>query len=282
MFARDRLTLFGYSNLIKSYRDPYTIMESGRKVFRDNVKFEQLCSLYLLDKNLRNAVMASMLDFEEHLKEATADVIARAFGTHQDDYLQYRNYQNKKKRVKRFTLAGVLDTMKKALDTDKDPIHHYSEKYGMVPPWILFKSIYFSTIINYIDLFKPTERYKLMERIYDTTSIKTDEKALSSLMMDTLFTSLSYRNVAAHGGRIYNFSPNRQFHPTPELPVLVRGFSQLLFLLQQIHYNAPYEHLADCLQREINRHCSEYPSDVTYLGDTLQINIYSQGSGKDS
>ncbi len=41
--------------------------------------------------------MAAMLDLEEHIKEAVADVITKSFGTRQDEYLQYRNYQNKRK-----------------------------------------------------------------------------------------------------------------------------------------------------------------------------------------
>ena len=69
-FAKESLILFGYSNLIKSYREPYTIFSEDKKFFRSGVSFEQICSLYILDKNLRNAVMASMLNLEEHIKEA--------------------------------------------------------------------------------------------------------------------------------------------------------------------------------------------------------------------
>ena len=108
----------------------------------------------MLDKNLRNAVMAAMQDLEEHIKEATADVIASSFGTHQDEYLKFRNYRNKKKRQKRFSLPSILDTMARTLDTDKNPIAHYRNEHGIVPPWILFKSLYFSTIVNFIDLLK--------------------------------------------------------------------------------------------------------------------------------
>ena len=68
-FARSELALYGYSNLIKSYRDPYTIMSEGSKRYRSGVTFEQIQSLYILDKKLRNAVMASMLDLEEYVKE---------------------------------------------------------------------------------------------------------------------------------------------------------------------------------------------------------------------
>ena len=54
------LQSFGYSNLIKSYRDPYIIKIDGKKIYRDGVTFDQVSSLYFFDKALRNAVMASM------------------------------------------------------------------------------------------------------------------------------------------------------------------------------------------------------------------------------
>ena len=118
--------------------------------------------------------MAAMLDLEEYFKEVTANVVAQSFGTHQDQYLEYRNYQNKRKTKYRFSLPGILDTLKKTLDTDKEPIHHYIEKYGTVPPWILFKSVYFSTIVNYIDQLKACERRKMVQRIYNLDSISED------------------------------------------------------------------------------------------------------------
>lgn len=88
--ARLSLQSFGYTNLIKGYREPYIVNSNGKITYRSGVSFEQICSLYIFDKNLRNAVMASMQDLEERVKEAAADVVAKSFGTHQDDYLKYR------------------------------------------------------------------------------------------------------------------------------------------------------------------------------------------------
>ena len=83
-FAAKTLRTWGYSNLIKSYRDPYVITINDHKAYRNGVTFEQIYSLYLLDKNLRNAVIASMLDLEEHIKTITADVISCDFGIHHE------------------------------------------------------------------------------------------------------------------------------------------------------------------------------------------------------
>lgn len=242
-----------------------------KKMFRDGVSFEQILSLYTFDKNLRIAVMAAMLDFEEYIKEATANVVAKSFGTHQDQYLQYRNYQNKRKTIYRFSLPGILDTLRKTLDTDKEPIHHYMQKYEMVPPWILFKSVYFSTIINYIDQLKSRERRKIIQRIYNLGDITEDEQL--ELMMDTLFIALEYRNTAAHGGRIYNYQCKRELSATGKKISSTNGFCLLLRLLNRINYQAPYNYLDRTLSRELNRHCKLFPQDIEYLEKILDLKI---------
>jgi len=278
--AKRALHVFGYSNLIKSYREPYIITSDNGKVYRSGVSFNQILSLFLLDKNLRNGVMASMLDLEEHFKEATADVIANAFGTHQDDYLQYRNYRNKKKRFHRFTLAGIMETLQKTLCTEKNPIHHYKEVHEIVPPWILFTSIYFSTMINFVDQFKIKEQNELTRRLYDLNDLKIPDDSVRTLMMDTLYICLDYRNTAAHGGRIYNLNSKNKlrvdkiFGRNPEHEI--NGFNQLLLALSLLNYESPFEQLKNILDEEVNRHCSLFPQDVTYLGQILNIDITSR------
>ena len=71
-YAKFKLELFGYSNLIKSYREPYVIKTETSIQYRSGVTFEQINSLYMLDKNLRNSVMSAMQDLEEHIKETAA------------------------------------------------------------------------------------------------------------------------------------------------------------------------------------------------------------------
>ena len=271
--AQRVLTVYGYSNVIKSYRDPYVITKDNQKFFRSDVTFEQVFSLYTLDKNLRIAVMASMLDLEEYIKETAADVIAQSFGTNQDQYLQFRNYQNKRKSKYRFTLTGILEKLRDTLETDKEPIYHYQTKYGIVPPWILFKSVYFSTIVNFIDQLKAPQKNMMIKKLYPSSLSLSDTDKVK-LMMDTLFIALEYRNTAAHGGRIYNYQCNRELN-FPGNEQFTKGFSLLLHLLNLINYQAPFQYLNRVLDRELNRHCSAFPQDITYLAKILDINITS-------
>ena len=166
--------------------------------------------------------------------------------------------------------------MKKALETDKDPIFHYLNKYGTVPPWILFKGIYFSTIINFINLFKPSEQEALVHKLYTTKHSNTDYEGLSAFMLDTLFICLEYRNLAAHGGRIYNYNNKSGLRLPQSESIKLHGFSRLLFLLRTINYPAPYDTLTNALTEQINNHCKLFPEDVTYLGQILNIDIIPQ------
>lgn len=274
--AADLLQIYGYSNLIKSYREPYIIVtQEGKKIYRNGITFQHISSLYLLDKNLRNTIMASMLDFEEHIKELSADVIANSFGTDQDSYLEWRNYRDKKKTKSRFTLDSVLKTIKNHLYTDKNPVAHYREKYGVVPPWILFKSLYFSTIINFIDKFKHKEKRELALLLYDPQELALDDEAIIKLMSDTLSICSDYRNTAAHGGRIYNHIPKSKLREEEIFgnSLNMAGIGQLLFLLNLLKYKTPYIRLAQSLQAELTRHCSNYPEDITYLSQIIRMDI---------
>lgn len=284
--AKSALSLYGYSSLIKSYRDPYMTASSGQKLYLSGVSFDRIYSLYILDKNLRNAVMAAMIDLEEHIKETTADVIANSFGTHPDDYLKYRNYQNKRKRKYRFSLTGILETLNNTLNTDKNPIHHYQQEHGIVPPWILFKSVYFSTINNFIDQFKLPQQEQMIAKLYDLSSLGLPTESIRNLMIDTLFICQEYRNIAAHGGRIYNYIPGS----TVRLPLknlealsrnkfstsnndLTRGISLLLFLLHTLKYDNPYQILNNAFSAEINRHCNVFEEDAAYLQEITGMKI---------
>lgn len=278
--AKVALTIYGYSNLIKSYCEPYTIIIDGQRQYRNGVTFDQLYSLYILDKNLRNAVMASMLDLEEHIKATAAEVIAKSFGTHPDEYLNFRNYSNRRKRKKHFTLTGILDTLNKTLNTGKDPIHHYKTVHEIVPPWILFKSIYFTTIVNFVDLFKTQQKNEMFNNLYDLDNLHLSEESGRMLMMDTLFICLDYRNTAAHGGRTYNHQSDNKLRAENIFGIepdgIAPGFGQFLFLLRLLRYKNPFLYLDSVLSSEVNRHCSQFPQDVTYLGQILNMNITAQ------
>jgi hypothetical protein len=223
--------------------------------------------------------MAAMQDLEEHIKEVAADTIAKAFGTDPSSYLDMHNYRDRKKSDPKFSLAYVLSTLNRKLSVNKDPILHYATVYGSVPPWILLKSVYFSTIITFISKYKPTEHRAVAERLYDYEALNLSIDNCRKLMMDTLYICLDYRNSAAHGGRIYLLKTKsrlRSLEIFSDANMDGSGYGQLLYLLNLLRYKEPFNQLKDTLNRELTRHCLHYPDDRTYLANALDINIKSR------
>lgn len=283
-FARDRLQEYGYYNIINGYKTPYIEIIDDKKIYKSGTIFEQIYSLFIFDHTLRNSVMSTMLDFEEHLRAAAAEVIANSFGTDHNEYLRWNNYRDRQTSRDRFSLRGILGTLRQNIDSGKDPIKYYRENYNIVPPWILFKGTYFSTLINFIRLFKEPQKVQMIKLVYDIDDSLCALPCMKKLFLDTLFTCLDYRNCAAHGGRIYTFEPrnaediknnNELFKLFPELEDLKQrhGISQLLTLLSTFSYEGIALSLENTLRHEINRHLSLYVQDKEYLEKALGFEI---------
>ncbi len=277
-FAKKCLSFYGYYNIINSYKEPYIETVDGCKRYKNGVSFEQIFSLFTLDHNLRNTIMAAMLDLEEHVKAAVADVLSESFGVSENDYLQWKNYRDRNARKKQFTLHDILETLQKNLNSDKDPIRYYREKKGTVPPWILLKGTYFGTLVNFVRLFKSNEKSLLFQKLYGLPASVACTPAASKLLTDTLFICQEYRNLAAHGGRVYNYRSSARFtvdkdtlflldhFDRPEMdPQELHGISQLLYLLLLYKYKDPFGTISATFDQEINRHLGMYPQDQIYF-----------------
>ena len=262
------LKTYGYSSVVKSYRDAYVYVDSnGKKLYRDGVTFEQIYSLFTFDQVLRSAVFTCMLDIEAYIKNLSSEIVSKDFGTDPAKYLDFRNYRDKSSNP-RFSLNAIIKSFRDALTSNKNPIKYYRDNYGVIPPWILFDGVYFSTIVNFVRDFKPKQQDQIASQMY-TLSGNFDLAAAKELMVDTLFICNEFRNLAAHRGRIYNYVNDAHCRRFPN----DEGIVLLLRILGALDYKAPYKHLADTLNAEVNRHCSMYPQDATYLGQILKMNI---------
>ena len=283
-FAKTQLAEYGYYNIINSYKAPYVNIENDQKKYKQGTSFEQIYSLFILDHNLRNSIMSAMLDFEEHLRAATAEVIARNWGTDHNEYLKWKHYRDRSVAKDRFSLNGILSTLRQNLASDKDPIRYYRENYHIVPPWILLKGTYFSTLINLIRLFKNQQKKELIQIMYNLDDTTSSSPIIVKLFSETLFMCLDFRNRAAHGGRVYNFEPRDTAFllNDPYLLNLFRdlecwkdshGVAQLLALLSCFTYLNPYNTIDSSLSEEINRHLSTYPQDQQLIENIMGMDI---------
>ena len=286
IIAKKALERYGYYNIVNSYKEPYQMNDNGVKKYIPGTTFEQIYSVFTLDHNLRNAIMASMLELEESLRAATAEVIAVSYGVNHNEYLSFRNYRDRYCANPKFTLNAILGKLHNNAGSDKDPIRYYRERYHVIPPWILLKGTYFSTLINLIKYFKKEQKQRLMRlalRLPEDTII-SDE--LTTLFQSILYICLDYRNAAAHGGRIYNFSSKHtesiritedviKVFPRLEQAEDVTGIQQLLILLTIFVDNQSFAIIQNALDRQVNRHLQCYPNDIEIISNSIGISIKS-------
>ena len=96
--ALNLLRRYGYYNIINGYKDPYVEIIDGKDHYKDGITFEQIYSLYKLDRAIRGRLMDAMLEFEDTLRTAVAHTLAEDFTEDQNLYLNRTNFKLGKKR----------------------------------------------------------------------------------------------------------------------------------------------------------------------------------------
>lgn len=271
--ASNILQTYGYYNIINGYRDPYIIREYGNKKYCADVTFEQIFELFVLDHGIRDSVLLAMIDLEEHLKAVVADIIAQDFGSDYTVYLQRNNYRDRKVSNPKFSRNNILDSMRQTAESsNKQPIKYYREHHGAIPPWILLKGVYFGTLVNFIRFFKKEQREKLIRKLYGDVITDDNIDEYKDILSDTLFTCLEYRNLAAHGGRIYNYIPSCTIRLFEDKD-LQKGLPQFIAALQFFKYTQPYRRINNAIKKALNQYCPKYPNDLERLERAIGFKI---------
>lgn len=208
-FAIHALSTMSYYDLINGYQDVF--IENDKYI--NNMSIEKLYSFHLFDKKFQNILFRQSVLIENMFKNRLAQIIASTMGVHQDKYLDPKHYHSYSKTDNNITFSklkkDIENSYNKPLHYIHQPTRHYLEKYGHVPPWILFKNITFSSIINLYKLLKSREKSRITHEMIKKHEITYTEK------VDFLTTSLDiirkFRNQIAHNLRVvtYNSSPNR-------------------------------------------------------------------------
>ena len=287
-FAKSALLTYGYYDLINGYKEPYVIKEDKIEFYKEGTTFEQIFSFFTFDHSIKNYIMLSLMDLEEHLRAITSYVIAEAFTSNHAKYLKPNNYRDR--RNSKFNRHNILRKMNDALNSDKDPIKYNRETYGNVPPWVLFKGIYMSTLFNFIKLQKAEQKENIIAKAYNIDKQLAKEEEIKNIFTDSLILFLDYRNLAAHGGRIYNYKPKNDISINSKTVIQLSkictsaqqlkdtyGLNRLLILLSLFNHGAPYKNLSSAIASEIFNHISVYPKDTKIILDATGIpasNLY--------
>lgn len=284
--AKALLMRYGYYEIVNGYKTFLLDRGEAGEIYKNGSTFEQLYSLYEVDKDIRNGVLKATLEIELSLRTAISYTLAEDFGVHERDYLFYKNFRQgdpiwidgRPTNERAILLTKLNEVARKNIE----PFNHYRRTHGHIPPWILLKETTFGNLKHIFKLLKGPQKDKVIAICYNIEiSDMTDE--LKSLFKDSLSVIGSFRNRAAHSGRILNFRStlhrlnyNQYFHPK-------YGFSSADFrkgygvsdiytlskILEQFENKSAKINIDFYLSYAVHSHCKIYPDDLPLLADEM-------------
>lgn len=271
--AKACLEMYGYYNVINGYRTPFlNIDEKGNKVYKEGTTFKQVFDLFIFDKTVRAGVMSAVSSVEENFKSVLADIIASHYGVDHKEYLKFTNYKDLPRRYNRYTLQEVLNELNKVTSGKlKPPAKHYESKYGYIPPWVLFKTVTFGNVVNLSKYLKSAMKDELVEKMFIPEFIENYCSDIKGFLNNSFALCLEYRNLAAHGGRVYNHNnKNKVYEPTFKEE---QGVWLLLAVLSTFKCQDAFRILKSTLDSAINIYCTAHPNDKELLEQCSNIPI---------
>lgn len=182
-----------------------------------------------------------------------------------------------------------MTTLKKITERNDQPFKYYREDQGNVPPWIVVKRLSLGNLIWWARLLKGPQKAQVISRMIGLPiEIVQGNTELSEVVGDYLSLVLDYRNIAAHGGRIYNHYSSkhrlsyrgdlysRYFKVTREEYNHGKGQSRLGVLLNGLNIfenKKPYLILRDSVTKSLKQYLSLYPTDKNYLLNSMELMI---------
>ncbi len=200
---------------LHGYRYPF-LKSKDDKVYIKGTTFEELYSLFLFDRQLRNIIFKNILIIENNLKSIFSYQLSKKYGYREKDYLNPKNFNTTKEKRKQVNdlLAKMKRQMKNNISTHSATMH-YVNNYGYIPLWILVKVLSFGIVSELFSILKKEDQYDIVD-VYGL-DIDVFSNYLSILS--------NYRNLCAHEDIVYDNRTNKEiadtkFHRMLNIPIM--------------------------------------------------------------
>ena len=213
-FAEEVLLRENYF-FLNGYRHPF-MKSLDNKKYIGGTTFEEVYSLFLFDRKLRNILFKHILIIENNIKSIISYQLSRKYGYKEKDYLNANNFNNTYEYKKR--ISDLLGKMKRQIKINA-PQHsatkHYIENYGYIPLWVLVKVLSFGIVVELFSVLKKEDQYDIIE-IYGL-DLKDFVVYLSILS--------NYRNLCAHEDIVYEnktqkYIEDSRYHRMLKIPMM--------------------------------------------------------------
>lgn len=201
-----------YYELINGYKDFFIdknkTEEEKKDVYRNDITFENIVSLYEFDFETRAIILKGILKIENIIKTKLAYYFSEKYNQ-EYNYLNIHNYNDKIRSVK--IIADISNIIKINMVSSKSGdmrniLEYYLEKHQNVPLWVLIKKFTFGKLSKFYSALIEEIQFKIcddIEKFYlkeYNKSISINNKTLSQMLE---FINI-VRNICAHNEKLYN------------------------------------------------------------------------------
>lgn len=173
--------LMGYRILLmRSFSD---------KRFVPGATFDELYSIFLFDRQLRNILFKNILVVENNLKSILSHVVSKNHGYKEKNYLNVNNFVRDNRRTRQ--INDLLRKMKRQISINgrqHAATAHFLDNYGYVPLWVAVKVLSFGIVSELYTVLQGEDKKEIADAF--NIDIYSFEDYLPILA--------NYRNLCAH------------------------------------------------------------------------------------
>ncbi len=206
LFRENYFFLNGYRHLL--------MKQNGKSQFIEGSTFEELYSIFIFDRKMRNIMFKYILVIENNIKSITSYQLSKKYGYREKEYLNAKNFRNDSLKTRQ--VNDVINKMKRQISKNAkqhSATSHYVNNYGYIPLWVSVKVLSFGIISELYTILKEEDKNEIAETY--NIDHKTLEIYLSILA--------NYRNLCAHEDILYDHTtqrkiPDSKFHAKLDIP----------------------------------------------------------------
>ena len=201
-----------YYELINGYKDFFIdkkkTEEEKKDVYKSDIAFEDIVSLYEFDFEIRSIILKGILKIENIIKTKIAYYFSEKYNQ-EYNYLNIHNYNDNIKSVK--IIADISNIIKVNMvgsknEEMKNILEYYLEKHQNIPLWVLIKKFTFGKLSKFYSALIEEIQFKICNDI-EEFYLKEYNKSIS-MNNETLSQILEFinivRNICAHNEKLYN------------------------------------------------------------------------------
>ncbi len=202
-----------YYNLINGYKKPFLEKDLTGAVciperYASGCAFDEIYSLYSMDRDLRGLLLGYLLKFETHFKTSCSYHFSDKY-REPYSYLNIANYSQKKEKLSN-VLKNISSLSSEISHTKSIYIKHYIDIHDCVPLWVLVNRLTIGTMSYFYNVIDSTLQSSIARdfSVQFKNEYNSKEK-VDSGELETIIKMVNlFRNVCAHEEVLFLFSVN--------------------------------------------------------------------------